>query len=537
MSNKLRIETKVRRLIFYIQDIEKGLLQIPPFHRGKIWNNEQRKDLFDSIKKGYPIGSVLLWQPNERIFDKSIEKIGCYTINSEDIADFSYIIDGVQRLSTLFCCLIDPDKTQLAVDKTEWQKEFFICYDLEKEEFFIPRTSNIELYQIPTYKLIDTKAAFEFYRELNKQNYSEEQIEEYMDRYENLSTTLVDYSLPANLMIGGSLEDAVNIFVTTNSKGSNSSPDWMVSALSYNKDNKNFALATQINTLLEQLKTYNFDRVTREWIFQCIINSFGKPFFDQKNMFEVLVKRPEFVETCKNTLENIKKAVQFLFEELLVIDSKLLPYGIQLIFITDFFNQVANPTETHIQKLKDWFWITTYASYFTIYALSKQREAYYQFQKFIADENENPVYNDKPDLPFDVTELPNKIFFGSVRAKALLLFMLNYANDFQKVDAFEVERLNLNYLFYDVKDEKGNFPPESAVPIMEMMQAKFPKTKDMSFMLQEYKTEYTKYFLNQKMASSLLDNENKSNILIQRKNLITRTERLFVEKLGLTYQI
>ena len=338
-------------------------------------------------------------------------------------------------------------------------------------------------------------------------------------------------------MIGGEIEEVVEVFARVNSKGAEISPDWMVSALTYNNE-KGFRLGTEIDNLLEHLKLYSFTEIKRELILQCITNSFGKVYFDQSKI-ELLIKEQKnhFIAIAKNTIENIKKAVQFLFEELLVIDSKLLPYGIQLIFITDFFNQVANPTETHIQKLKDWFWITTYASYFTIYALSKQREAYYQFQKFIADENENPVYNDKPDLPFDVTEFPNKIFFGSVRAKALLLFMLNYANDFQKVDAFEVERLNLNYLFYDVKDEKGNFPPESAVPIMEMMQAKFPKTKDMSFMLQEYETEYTKYFLNQKMASGLLDNENKSNILIQRKNLITRTERLFVEKLGLTYQI
>lgn len=543
MSNKLSIETKVRRLIFYIQDIEKGLLQIPPFQRDKAWDNNKRKDLFDSLKNGYPIGSILLWKPAENIFDKSIEKIGPYTVNSESINDFFYILDGFQRLSTLFGCLIDPNKTKLTVDKTEWQKEFFICYDLEKEEFFIPRTPNIELYQVPTYKLIDTRAAFELERELHKQNYSEEQIEKYRDRYENLGTILIDYSLPSTLIVGGEVEDAVDIFSRVNSRGSIISPDWMVSALSYNKDKKHFTLASEIDNLLEELTIYNFEGLKRELILQCIVNSFGKVHFDQMNKkdtrkIELLVKRPEFVETCKNTLENIKKAVQFLFEELLVIDSKLLPYGNQLVFITDFFNQVVNPTETHIQKLKDWFWITTYASYFTIYALSKQREAYYQFQKFIADETENPVYNDKPDLPFDVTEFPNKIFFGSVRAKALLLFMLNYANDFQKVDAFEVERLNLNYLFYDVKDEKGNFPPESAVPIMEMIQSKFPKTKDMSFLLKEYNEGYEKYFLSKEMYfifNSLEKDDTKNQILYIRKHLIKEVERAFVKKLGLNY--
>ena len=123
-------------------------------------------------------------------------------------------------------------------------------------------------------------------------------------------------------------------------------------------------------------------------VLQCITNSFGKVYFDQSKI-ELLIKQQKdnFIVVARNSIESVKKAVQFLFEELLVMEGKLLPYGIQLIFITDFFNQVKNPTENQLKKLKTWFWITTYASYFTMYSLSKQREAYYQFQKFLKDEN------------------------------------------------------------------------------------------------------------------------------------------------------
>ncbi len=58
MSTKLQINTRVRRLIHYIGDLESGLLQIPVFQRDFIWTNKSKLDLFDSLKHGYPIGSI-----------------------------------------------------------------------------------------------------------------------------------------------------------------------------------------------------------------------------------------------------------------------------------------------------------------------------------------------------------------------------------------------------------------------------------------------------------------------------------------------
>lgn len=265
---------------------------------------------------------------------------------------------------------------------------------------------------------------------------------------------------------------------------------------------------------------------------------------NQKNTskIEKLVKRTDFVEVTKRTIESIKKAVQFLFENLLVLDSKLLPYGNHLIFITDFFNQVDNPSELHLKKLKQWFWITTYANYFTIYSLSKQREAYLRFQDFLKDEEKDPVFNDRPDTAFSVFEFPPKIFFGSVRAKALVLFLLNHSNNFKKIETSKVEGLNMNYLFVDIKDEKGNLLPEGVLPTINLLTEQFPKSKDMSFMLEKekYNSKYENYFLTSQMSEIFniySEDTLKRKILDIRKSLIVKKEKAFVEALGLKYEI
>lgn len=543
MSKELKIETRVRRLGAYIEDMERGLLQIPPFQRDKVWDNKKRKDLWDSLKNGYPIGSILLWQPKEDIFGKSLDKVGPYTIEIDGVQNFWYILDGFQRLSTIFGCLIDPDKTQLQIDKAEWRKEFFICYDLEKQEFFIPRTDKLETYQVPLYKLIDTRAAFKLFRDLEKEMYPEKTIELYRDRYEILGSSLMEYFLPSTEIKGGGVDEAVQIFSRVNSTGSVISPDWMVSALSYNKDSEGFRLGTVIDDLIAELKAFNFDALKRELILQCIMNSFDKVHFDQMTKgkttkIEALVKRDDFVEKTHQTIQSIKKAVRFLYEELLVVDAKLIPYNNQLIFITDFFNQLENPTDSQKEQLKDWFWKTTYANYFTIYALSKQREAYYRFQKFLKGEINDPLYNDNPDLPFRAAAFPDKIFYGSVRAKALVLFMLNHANKFEPIKADDVEGMELNHLFFDVKNEKKDYYPEGAVvTINKELTSKFHKSRDLTFMLQDYKEDYIKYLITPEMSEIYHKKESnyQQTILEIRKNLITEKEKEFVKKLGIDY--
>ncbi len=206
----LTINTRVRRLIHYIEDIEKGLVQIPEFQRDFVWEAKDMLDFFDSLKRNYPIGSILFWQPESEEFGKA-ENIGPFRIPQER-ENFFYVLDGFQRLSTLFGCLINPEKTNLEIIDEGLLKKFRICYDLENEEFFIPRSSNLEYNQVNIYQLIDTRATFAFERSLKDRGLSDNQIEIYLDRYEKLGTTIIDYQLPSIDIIGGAIDEAVEIF-------------------------------------------------------------------------------------------------------------------------------------------------------------------------------------------------------------------------------------------------------------------------------------------------------------------------------------
>ena len=48
-----------------VSKIKKGIYGVPSFQRNFVWRKEQVLDLFDSILRGYPIGSILLWKPDD----------------------------------------------------------------------------------------------------------------------------------------------------------------------------------------------------------------------------------------------------------------------------------------------------------------------------------------------------------------------------------------------------------------------------------------------------------------------------------------
>lgn len=535
MNKKLSIETKVRRLVNWMDSIRTGNVQVPKFQRDFVWDANAIKDLFDSIKNGYPIGSILMWKPESESFERSVE-MGGFELPAPDSADYWFILDGFQRLSALFGCLNNPNSKIGMVNRDLWEKKFNVYYDLSTEEFLVPRSKNMIFpHQVPLYQIVDTKAAFSFQTRLLKANISEEKVELYMERYADLGASIIDYEIPSININGGSVDEAVEIFSRVNSKGTDISPDWMISALTYNRD-RDFRLGTLIDGLLIRLEQYNFQNVPnpRDLILKCITHSFGKAYFDQSNNLAELAKRHDFIEVSKRAIESIEKAAKFLFEELLVLDGKQLPYIPQIIFISDFFNTINSPSSNQIDDLKKWFWITTYSNYFTIYTISKQREAYNQFRDYLQGYTNNIIYSDKPSVPFKVADFPKKINAGSVRSNALILFMLNRQKH-KLSDSKTLDGMYISYLFSDLKSEGNAFFPESVIPRLKLNGLKFSKYIDFDSLSDD---DLEDMFLTREMMFALSPNASddmRRRILDVRKNLIITAERKFVESFGIEY--
>ena len=88
-----------------INDVRRGYIKIPQFQRDFVWSKEKAASLMDSILKGYPIGTIILWKTKETL--RSVRNLGGVSLPETPQGDFvQYVLDGQQRLTSIFATLI-----------------------------------------------------------------------------------------------------------------------------------------------------------------------------------------------------------------------------------------------------------------------------------------------------------------------------------------------------------------------------------------------------------------------------------------------
>ncbi len=76
-------------------------MRVPNFQRGFVWDPERVAYLMDSIYKGYPFGSILLWRTKQELTHE--RDLGPFHLPQNDPEyPTDYILDGQQRITSIF---------------------------------------------------------------------------------------------------------------------------------------------------------------------------------------------------------------------------------------------------------------------------------------------------------------------------------------------------------------------------------------------------------------------------------------------------
>lgn len=94
-----KIDIKVRELI---DKVDRKELILPEMQRRYVWTATRVRDLLDSLYRGYPSGTILVWETDEEIETRnlSIESEGNPITSSRQL-----LLDGQQRITSLFAVL------------------------------------------------------------------------------------------------------------------------------------------------------------------------------------------------------------------------------------------------------------------------------------------------------------------------------------------------------------------------------------------------------------------------------------------------
>lgn len=330
---------EIFRIEQLVTNVKLGDIKLPKFQRPFVWKRSDILSLLDSIYKGYPIGSILLWFTKEHL--ASERKIGDLEIDERpDEYPTHYLLDGQQRLSSLCGALY----WQGSDKKSMWN----IYFDLEKEEFLYLK-DEIKPEYFPLNKLLDT---FSFIDQCKTFETHPRKIE-YEKNARRLLNAIKDYKVAAVKIGEMSIDEVAPIFERINSTGRQLTMVDLMRAATWSGG---FDLNDTICKVRETLEAKNFDGVEESHILRNISAAAGYGIHKEgiDKLRDCTSEQLQFAAAdCVNAH---RLAVDFLTDELPITSYGYVPYGLQLTLLVELFRICSTPNIIQREKIKKWFW-------------------------------------------------------------------------------------------------------------------------------------------------------------------------------------
>lgn len=362
MRESFSADPTVVFLTSVLDDIEQGRIRIPRFQRPLVWSWQQRKEFLESIFAGLPIGALMIWvTSNEDV--SCYDRLGPHPLPDTPIAgDGRYLMDGVQRVSTLYGALRATQGWRDFDEEREVQVRDFVIYadlaaDLDTERF--KRSTDIsaaDLKADPTrylpLNIVLTRELLRFQRDLADD-------EGRLDRADEIASAFRQYKVPIITLNSASLEVVTKSFERINTRGAPMSELHMLNALTYSSK---FDLLKRDQELREKtLWPFGWHNIDSDIVLRCLKLSLGVDIY-KTNPDEVSRSLRSNPGALERTFRGLGHTARLFKDKFGITDPAIVPYRNQIVAIAQtLFDQ---PYEDNAQKLTDWVWLSTYTELF-----------------------------------------------------------------------------------------------------------------------------------------------------------------------------
>ncbi len=314
---------KVKQLI---DDYRSGRIVIPEFQREYVWKPSRAPLLIDSLYRGFPVSSLLLWQSDEetRARRKDPRPIRASLM--------SWLIDGQQRVITLARSLSGDEGIDVVFNA--------------KEDMF--RLANAATRNDPNWIRISVLWDDELYRQLRRNFDGGSNADKREARYEKVRGIL-DYEVPLVRMVDHSFKDAVKAFERINTLGVRLKKEDIESAQVASRHTG--FIADEVAPFLAALKQQGFNRLNIMHLFRACA-FVAKPDGRNRTPLHELEKN-EVLTAWKATQRATEMAIGLIRSELGLVNMNILWSGALLVPIIALC-ATLNPRKRDSKGLVAW---------------------------------------------------------------------------------------------------------------------------------------------------------------------------------------
>ena len=377
----LQPENQPKKYQHLFTGIDTGKIRIPQFQRDFVWSKEQTAKLIDSIIKGFPIGTFILWQTNEAM--RTVRAIGNAELPELKSGDnVQYVLDGQQRITSLYG--VQKGLVFTRDGKEIDYKDICIHLDVDPdadEQIVYTEPDESDNTFITVYELLngDLTALVKNYPGAI-----------HLERIDIYRKRLTGYDFSTIVMDAYPIDIACEVFTRINTGGTDLTLFEIMVAKTYDID-QDFDLANEYNLLVDNngapekdLEDAGFDTIPESTVLQCI----AADLVGLVRRSDILkLDKSAFIERWPAVKEGIFAAVDYLRNHLRIPVSQLLPYNALLVPYAYFFikNELNPPSPQQDEYLQQFFWWASLSSRYTGGAEGKLANDFKRMDAILAD--------------------------------------------------------------------------------------------------------------------------------------------------------
>lgn len=335
-----------------LEKVSNGQLRVPAFQRGFVWDASKVAYLMDSLYKGYPIGSLLIWRTGERL--KFERKLGPFELpDLEEDYPVDYILDGQQRITSIFGVF----QTELEADGDDsWTHIYFDLdadSDIQESQILaFPPEEVMPERHFPFGVLFDTVGYRKSTRELS---------DEAAERIDIIQATFKEVRIPVQQIETDDRTTVAIVFERVNQRGVPLDTLQLLTAWTWSEE---FDLHRKFQEINEDLETFGFNEVDQDNNLLLRICS-AVLAHDASIDTLISLNGSNVRERFQEVSNGLKGAIDFLQSNLNIYSLENLPYAALLIPLSVFFavpgNQQVNYSDEQRRQILRWFWRTCFS--------------------------------------------------------------------------------------------------------------------------------------------------------------------------------
>ena len=369
----LRPDVKSLGILDLIKDVKMKTYLLPPFQRRFVWDADDVKEFLDSILKGYPVGSIILWKPSRKIVKEDIFSKPIIGDKKNENRDFYYIIDGQQRLTALLLLFNDWQIKREGEIIPEERTPISIVITRNGYRLYKSERRGINLSKIvKAYIESDTKLQAEIDRYIGDFRKS---LDEIVDRLRNYKMPI--YTIETTDEDDSVFEIMAESFVRVNRSGVRiGNVELMLSFLAGKVSSK---LKMEISNFYNQVEKefkINFHPLIRYMLsnFDLKQTSISKVTQFVSSIKKIREKEKEADEILEKSKKVFTTVLKFLRRYLLIKDFSILPSQIPLVTLAKYFyvKNIQEKEEIEIKiaeeearKIMNWFILANFFGHYS----------------------------------------------------------------------------------------------------------------------------------------------------------------------------